>query len=78
MGEHRTVVAAAGNQGASRPFWPAAFDQQVLAVGAVEQRDGKWSRADYSNHGAWVDAIARGSNLPVHVHAREDAGRAGR
>ena len=34
--ERRAVVAAAGNQGASRPFWPAAFDQ-VLAVGAVEQ-----------------------------------------
>jgi subtilase family protein len=56
------IVAAAGNQSASRPFWPAAFDQ-VLAVGAVENRDGKWSRADYSNHGPWVDATARGTNL---------------
>jgi hypothetical protein len=63
LGEHRAVVAAAGNQGTSRPFWPAAFDKRVLAVGAVEQRDGKWSRADYSNHGPWVDALARGSNL---------------
>lgn len=62
MGEQRAVVAAAGNQGASRPFWPAAFDQ-VLAVGAVEPRDGKWTRASYSNHGPWVDATARGSNL---------------
>jgi subtilisin family serine protease len=63
MREQRTaVVAAAGNQGASRPFWPAAFEP-VLAVGAVEQRDGSWTRADYSNHGAWVDATARGSNL---------------
>jgi hypothetical protein len=62
MGEQRAVVAAAGNQGASRPFWPAAFDQ-VLATGAVEERDGKWSRASYSNHGPWVDVTARGSNL---------------
>jgi hypothetical protein len=62
-GEQRgAVVAAAGNQGASRPFWPAAFEQ-VLAVGAVEQRGGKWTRAGYSNHGRWVDATARGSNL---------------
>jgi subtilisin family serine protease len=35
----------------------------VLAVGAVEQRDGKWTRAGYSTHGPWVDATARGSNL---------------
>ena len=35
--QQRVVVAAAGNHGDSRPFWPAAFDQ-VLAVGAVEER----------------------------------------
>jgi len=29
------VVAAAGNAGRTRPFWPAAF-KQVLATGAVE------------------------------------------
>jgi hypothetical protein len=56
------VVAAAGNQGATRPFWPAAFDQ-VLAVGAVENQGGKWSKADYSNFGQWVDVTARGTNL---------------
>ncbi len=61
-GERRSVVAAAGNQGDSRPFWPAAFDQ-VLAVAAVEEHFGKWTRARYSNHGPWVDATARGSNL---------------
>jgi hypothetical protein len=63
MGQNqRVVVAAAGNHGKSRPFWPAAFDQ-VLAVGAVDERYGKWAGASYSNHGAWVDATARGSNL---------------
>jgi subtilisin family serine protease len=56
------VVAAAGNHGATRPFWPAAFEP-VLAIGAVEQQAGKWTRAGYSNHGSWVDATARGSNL---------------
>jgi hypothetical protein len=56
------VVAAAGNHAATRPFWPAAFDQ-VLAVGAVEEKDANWTRASYSNHGAWVDVTARGTNL---------------
>ena len=56
------VVAAAGNHGKNRPFWPAAFEP-VVAVGAVEEDSGKWWRAGYSNHGAWVDAAARGSNL---------------
>jgi hypothetical protein len=63
LGPDRAVVAAAGNKGMSRPFWPAALDKEVLAVGAVEHNTGKWTRADYSNHGPWVDATARGSNL---------------
>jgi hypothetical protein len=62
FGKNRVVVAAAGNDSNDRPFWPAAF-QPVLAVGAVETNAGKWTRADYSNFGPWVDAVARGSNL---------------
>ena len=56
------VVAAAGNNGSPRPFWPAAF-KQVLAVGALNEKGGHWSRADFSNYGWWVDAAARGVNL---------------
>jgi hypothetical protein len=56
------VVAAAGNHGKTRPFWPAAFEP-VLAIGAVEDDGGSWWRASYSNHGPWVDATARGTNL---------------
>ncbi|WP_053227429.1 S8 family peptidase [Solirubrobacter soli] len=62
FGKSRVVVAAAGNDNSSRPFWPAAFEP-VLAVGADEVDAGKWTRADYSNYGPWVDAVARGSNL---------------
>jgi hypothetical protein len=70
MGQHRAVVAAAGNQGSSRPFWPAAFPR-VLAVGAVEGGGSKWTAAGYSNQGAWVDATARGTNLQsTFAHAQ--------
>ena len=64
------VVAAAGNDGLARPFWPAAF-KQVLAAGAVEQRSGHWHRAPFSNHGYWVDATARGVALEsTFAHAK--------
>ena len=48
------VVASAGNAGELRPFWPAAFER-VIGVGSVVQKNGGWTRAEYSNHGAWVD-----------------------
>ena len=57
----QAVVAAAGNWGDPRPFWPAAF-KQVVAVGAVEQTKAGWGRASYSDFGWWVDAAARGTN----------------
>ena len=60
--QRNVVVAAAGNAGKPRPFWPAAF-KQVLAVGAVENQDANWHKADFSNYGWWVDATARGVNL---------------
>src|SRR4051794_23369823 len=56
------VVAAAGNAGSDRPFWPAAF-KQVLGVGAAEQKGGVWHRASFSDYGWWVDAVARGVAL---------------
>ncbi len=58
----RVVVAAAGNHAEKRPFWPAAFGP-VVSVGAVEDKEGLWAPASYSNQGAWVDLVARGSNL---------------
>ena len=42
--QRSVVVAAAGNAGSSRPFWPAAF-KQVLAVGAVDEKDTSWQKA---------------------------------
>jgi subtilisin family serine protease len=54
------VVAAAGNHGSDRPFWPAALPD-VIAVGALTA-DGT-ERAAFSNFGPWVDTYRRGVGL---------------
>jgi subtilisin family serine protease len=56
------IVAAAGNDGTARPFWPAAL-KHVIAVGAVEPDGADWRRADFSNHGWWVDACTIGADV---------------
>lgn len=53
------VVAAAGNEGTDRPFFPAAY-RWVVGVGALEE-DG--SPCEFTNHGPWVDVYARGRGL---------------
>lgn len=53
------IVAAAGNDGADWPLYPAAFDW-VLSVGSLDE-DGTVS--DFSNYGDWVDVYARGRDL---------------
>lgn len=53
------VVAAAGNDGIDRPFYPAALPG-VIAVGALGA-SGK--RASWSNFGDWVTACAHGDRL---------------
>ncbi|WP_182878088.1 S8/S53 family peptidase [Microbispora sp. H10670] len=61
----RTVlVAAAGNDASSAPFYPAAYarhDPKVIAVGALDATQSR--RAVYSDHGPWVSVYARGSYL---------------
>ena len=52
------VVAAAGNSGSPRLFWPAAMPE-VIGVGAL---DG-WAPAPFTNYGPWVDACAPGVDV---------------
>jgi Subtilase family len=58
------VVAAAGNLGWARPFFPA-YDHWAISVGAAEHRAGIWVEACFSDHGDehfgfWVDVCAQG------------------
>lgn len=59
FGKRTVIVVAAGNDGSNRPFWPAAL-KNCVAVAALEPDD---RRAEYSNHGWWVDACAVGSDV---------------
>lgn len=51
-----TVVAAAGNEGQNRVYYPAAFPE-TIAVGAVNSQD---SLTHYSNYGPEIDVVAPG------------------
>ncbi|MGM0434102.1 MAG: S8 family peptidase [Pseudomonadota bacterium] len=53
------VVAASGNAGDDRRFFPAAYSS-VLAVGSV---DCTGARSSFSNFGVWLDLVAPGGGL---------------
>lgn len=68
------VVAAAGNDRLSRPWYPAGFAADpelahgVVSVGALEERTGDGpgvlaAAAPFSNHGSWVTAWAPGAAI---------------
>ncbi|MDQ1627491.1 MAG: hypothetical protein QOI54_1235 [Actinomycetota bacterium] len=68
LGSDTVVVAAAGNSGRERPFWPAAL-APVVSVGALTAHG---ARAGFSGHGCWVDAWAQGEDVTSSIVARGD------
>jgi subtilisin family serine protease len=59
IGKGVLVVAAAGNNGNSNAFYPAA-DSRVLSVAATQPNDRLYS---WSNYGSWVSVAAPGCDL---------------
>lgn len=67
------VVASAGNDATSRPYYPAALPD-VIAVGALDQA----GRGAFSNFGSWVDACAPGVDIVSTFFCDFDDKRPGR
>jgi thermitase len=57
---YAVVVAAAGNDNKQDLFYPAAYDNYVVAVAATDNADQK---AAFSNYGDWVDLSAPGVSI---------------
>jgi thermitase len=58
--QRAVIAAAAGNDGQNWGFYPAVYDN-VIAVGATDNKD---LRASFSNYGGnWVDVAAPGTNI---------------
>ena len=53
------VVASAGNNGDSVPFYPAYYSNCIAVAGSTESD----ILASWSNRGAWVDVAATGSSI---------------
>ena len=59
-GKGAVLAAAAGNGGASTPFYPAAY-ANVIAVAATDHNDQKASSSNYGS--SWVDLAAPGVGI---------------
>ncbi|HXF64859.1 MAG TPA: S8 family serine peptidase [Caldilineaceae bacterium] len=62
------IIAAAGNYGATMPFYPAALDG-VVAVGATTMQESRWIK---SNYGAYLDLVAPGDLIYSTYHLSDN------
>jgi subtilisin family serine protease len=53
------MIAAAGNDNSSEPFYPAAYDE-VVAVSAIDQN---YTKAPFSNYSNYIDLCAPEANI---------------
>lgn len=53
------LIASAGNDNSSEPFYPAAYEE-VIAVSAIDQND---TKASFSNFGSYIDFCAPGVDI---------------
>lgn len=60
-----TVVAACGNDNKATCLYPAAYDDYVIAVGAIQYDE---TKAPYSNYGPSLDLVAPGGNTSVDLN----------
>ncbi|WP_082687021.1 S8 family peptidase [Bacillus sp. FJAT-27445] len=67
------LVAAAGNDNSGQPTYPASYPQ-VLAVSAVDHEGRK---AEFSNHGTYVDVAAPGVYIPSTYFRKQYAALSG-
>jgi thermitase len=58
------IIAAAGNFGSDRPFYPAALEG-VVAVGATTMSGERWAKSDY---GSYIDLTAPGDIIYSTFH----------
>ena len=63
-----TLVAASGNNNSSSEYYPAAFNDYVIAIGATNQSDDRCDGSDWgsgygSNYGSWLDVVAPGNSI---------------
>ncbi|MEK7659889.1 MAG: S8 family serine peptidase [Patescibacteria group bacterium] len=56
------MVAAVGNDNVGTVYYPAAYDQYIIAVGATRYDE---TRAPYSNYGSALDFVAPGGDASV-------------
>jgi len=60
-----TIIAAAGNEGASSVYYPAAYPD-VIAVASTGKNN---TRASYSNYGPEIDVSAPGGNYGESIYS---------